>query len=244
MQEEKLPEFGVYSSFEVELKKRYTYVRGWFLRPVVSALVLLRVHPDWVSFAGWLVAFAMYLSAGRVSDEALGGLLILYILCDNLDGALAECHGKSDAGQIVDNFFDLVALAMILLTIWKLDWTPLPWLLVFMSFYIVILVGGFLAKYNGLDVLILRVRILVFAAFFGVVFGGLAHSILLYALGLGLFLQLLSILSIYAQLAVNFRKLRRPRLFSRLPMTTLTLGVLALVAELIIGLLILTGSPS
>jgi len=234
MRQERLPEFGVYSSFEVELKRKYTRWRGYLLWPLVSLLAWMGVYPDWVSFSGWASALLFYLLGGHVSSTALGVVLVVYILMDNLDGALAEVRGKSEFGQIVDNFFDLTSLLLILLLLCKLSVVPLLWVLVFQAAYTVILVGGFIANFNGLSVLILRVRILVVVPFLVVSFGGLSDSILRYALALGLFLQLLSVVSILFALGVHARGLRIPHVLSRVSLSTRALGFLALVVDVLL----------
>jgi len=226
--------FGVYDSFEVELKKKYTRWRGYLLLPFISLLASIRVHPDWVSFSGWLAALLLYLLGGAASYSVLGWITLVYILLDNLDGALAETVGKSDFGQIVDNFFDLTSLWLILLLLARLSPIPGAWLFVFGVAYAAILIGGFLANFNGLNVLILRVRILVLVPFLLVAFAGLDHSILRYAVAFGLLLQLLSILSIFVSLALHSRRLRFPRVLSRIPGSTRVMGVLALFVDLLL----------
>ncbi len=234
MRQERLPEFGVYSSFEVELKKKYTKWRGYLLWPVVSVLAWLGVHPDWVSFSGWVAALTLYLLGGLVSHTVLGWVMVVYILLDNLDGALAGVVGKNDFGQIVDNFFDLTSLWLILLLLAGLSLVPMSWLFLFGVAYALILIGGFLANFNGLSVLILRVRILVLVPFLLVSFAGLSESMLRYAVAFGLLLQLLSIFSIFASFAIHFRRVRYPRVFSRLPKSTKALGVVALLVDLLL----------
>ncbi len=234
MRQERLPEFGVYSSFEVQLKKKYTRWRGYLLWPLVSILARLGVHPDWVSFCGWVAALVVYLLGGSVSHAVLAWIIIVYILLDNLDGALAEAVGKSDSGQIVDNFFDLTSLWLILLLLARLSLIPGPWLFVFGTAYALILAGGFLANFNGLNVLILRVRILLIVPFLLVALGGLSDSVLKYAAALGLLLQLFSILSIFVSLAMHFQRVRLPGVLSRVSGSTRALGILALLVDLLL----------
>ena len=234
MRKERLPEFGVYSSFEVDLKKKYTKWRSYLLWPFVSILAWLGVHPDWVSFSGWVAALVLYLSGGSASHNVLGWITVAYILLDNLDGALAEAVGKSDFGQIVDNFFDLTSLWLILLLLAKLSLVPSAWLFVFGVFYALILAGGFLANFNGLNVLILRVRILVVIPFLLVAFAGLTDSILRYAVTLGLLLQLFSFMSIVISLVMHSRRVRFPRILSRASTSTAALGILALLVDLLL----------
>jgi len=232
LRQERLPEFGVYSSFEVELKKKYTRWRSYLLWPLVSILARLRVHPDWVSFSGWVAALVLYLVGGTVSYVALAWITIVYILLDNLDGALAETVGTNDFGQIVDNFFDLTSLWLILLLLAKLSLVPLSWLFVFGASYALILTGGFLANFNALNVLILRVRILVLVPFLLVALAGVPDSILRYAVAFGLLLQLFSILSIFVALAINSRRMRYPRILSRVSSSTKGVGILVLLVDL------------
>jgi phosphatidylglycerophosphate synthase len=234
LRQERLPEFGVYSSFEVGLKRKYTKWRGYVLSPFVSILARLGIRPDWVSFSGWVAALVMYLIGGTASYAVLGWITVLYVLLDNLDGALAEMVGKNDFGQIVDNFFDLTSLWLILLLLARLSLVPGSWLFVFSIFYALILVGGFLANYNRLSVLILRVRILVIAPFLLVALAGLSDSILRYAVTLGLLLQLFSMLSIFGSLTINFRRVRFPRILSQASASTTVLGILALAVDLLL----------
>ncbi len=234
VRQERLPEFGVYSSFEVELKKKYTKWRGHLLSPLVSILAWLGVHPDWVSFSGWVAALVLCLLAGSASYAVLAWITVVYILLDNLDGALAESVGKNDFGQIVDNFFDLTSLWLILLLLARLSLVPSSWLFMFGVFYALILAGGFLANFNGLNVLILRVRILVLVPFLLVAFASLSGSILRYAVALGLVLQLFSILSIFTSLVIHLPRVRIPRILSRGSTSTTVLGVLALLVDLLL----------
>ncbi len=234
LRQERLPEFGVYSSFEVGLKKKYTRWRGYLLSPLVSILAWFGVHPDWVSFSGWLAALVLYLLGGSASTAVLAWITVLYILLDNLDGGLAERVGKNDFGQIVDNFFDLTSLWLILLLLARLSLVPSAWLFVFGIFYALILTGGFLANFNGLNVLILRVRILVLVPFLLVAFANLPGSILRYTVALGLLLQLFSILSIFSSLVIHLRRVRIPRVLSRGSTSTTVLGILALFVDLLL----------
>ncbi|RPJ61808.1 MAG: hypothetical protein EHM23_05550 [Acidobacteria bacterium] len=234
MRQERLPEFGVYSSFEVELKKKYTKWRGYLLLPLVSILASLGIHPDWVSFSGWVTALVLYLLGGTASYAVLGWITIVYILLDNLDGALAETVGKNDWGQIVDNFFDLTSLWLILLLLARLSLVPGSWLFVLGVAYALILVGGFLANFNGLNVLILRVRILVLVPFLLVALAGFPDSILKYAVAFGLLLQLFSILSIFVSLAINLKRVRVPRILARMSGSTRAFGILALLVDLLL----------
>ncbi|HXK60508.1 MAG TPA: CDP-alcohol phosphatidyltransferase family protein [Acidobacteriota bacterium] len=235
MMPERLPEFGVYSSFEVELKRKYTRWRGYLLRPLVSLLAWLGICPDWVSFSGWAVAFILYLLSGFASVPVLGWVLLVYIFLDNLDGALAQVHPSNDFGQIVDNFFDLISLLLILLLVGELELVPSPWLLAFWGAYVLILVGGFIANYNGLNALILRVRILVLVPFLLFALAGAPSSVVTYSLALGLVLQLVSLLSISFALARHRSQgLRIPRVFSPLSHGTRVLGTVALLATVIV----------
>lgn len=234
LRQERLPEFGVYSSFEVELKKKFTKWRGYLLLPLVSILAWLGVHPDWVSFSGWVATLVLYLLAGSVSYALLAWITVVYILLDNLDGALAETVGKTEFGQVVDNFFDLTSLWLILLLLARLSLVPSSWLFVFGVFYALILAGGFLANFNRLNVLILRVRILVVVPFLLVAFAGLSGSILRYAVALGLLLQLLSILSIFSSLVIHLGRVRIPRILSGGSTSTTVLGILALLVDLLL----------
>jgi len=234
LRQERLPEFGVYSSFEVELKKKYTKWRGYVFLPLVSILAALGIHPDWVSFSGWVAALVLYLLGGITSCAVLGWITLVYILLDNLDGALAETVGKNDLGQIVDNFFDLTSLWLILLLLAKQSLVPGSWLFVFGVAYTLILAGGFLANFNGLNVLILRVRILVLVPFLLVVLAGLPDSILRYAVAFGLLLQLFSILSIFVSLAINLQRVRVPRILAGMSGSTRALGILALLVDLLL----------
>ncbi|MFB3904275.1 MAG: hypothetical protein ACE15E_12565 [Acidobacteriota bacterium] len=234
MRQERLPEFGVYSSFEIELKKKYTRWRGYPFLPLVSVLAWLGIRPDWVSFSGWVAALVLSLLGGTVSYSVLAWIMLAYILLDNLDGALAETVGKNDFGQIVDNFFDLASLWLILLLLARLSLVPTSWLLVFGVAYALILAGGFLANFNGLNVLILRVRVLVLVPFLVMGFAGLSEAILRYAIALGLLLQLFSLLSISASLALHFSRIRIPSLLSRVPTGTRVLGALALLVDLVL----------
>lgn len=231
MRQERLPEFGVYSSFEVELKKKYTKWRRYLFLPFVSILAWAGIHPDWVSFSGWVAALVLYLLGGTVSYTVLAIITLVYILLDNLDGALAETVGKNDFGQIVDNFFDLTSLWLILLLLARLSLVPLSWLFVFGTAYALILVGGFVANFNGLNVLILRVRILVLVPFLLVTLAGVSDSIIRYAVALGLLLQLFSLLSIFISLAFHLARVRYPHVLSRVSSSTKALGVLALLVD-------------
>lgn len=231
-EDKRFPDFGVYNSFEVDLKRKYTYGRGIVLKPVLRLLALLRIQPDWVSFLGWVVSLAMFLLAPDISPLALVGLLAAYVAMDNLDGALAEFQGHCDTGQIVDNYFDFLSLVMILLTLARLDWLPHAWIFLFGALYFFILVGGFIAKFNGLDVLILRVRILVFLAVALVGCFGVPQTVFWYAMWLGLVGQVCSAFSIGKAILSAPRRLRYPRFLDRQPRFTIGLGLLALLTTI------------
>jgi hypothetical protein len=97
-----------------------------------------------------------------------------------------------------------------------------------------ILAGGFLANFNGLNVLILRVRILVLVPFLLVAFGGLSDSFLRHAVALGLLAQLLSIFSIFISLGLHLERVRIPRILARVPRSTRALGLVAILGDLLL----------
>jgi phosphatidylglycerophosphate synthase len=232
----KIPEYAVYNRFEVRWKSLYGRVKGMVLRPLVLLLHRVGISSDSTSFAGFLVALAFFVVFARLQDFTWAPwLLVLYIFADNLDGALADYSGAKESGPIVDNFFDLASLAVIVLALAEVGAAPY-WLgVIFVGLYVGIIVGGFILNYNGVTSLLLRVRVIVFGGFFYLALTGGGWQALRYWMAAAVALQIPSFLSVVYAAARSWDRLEFPDLATRLSPNTRRYMVTSLV---IVGVLI------
>ncbi len=232
----KIPEYAVYNRFEVRWKSLYGRVKGIVLRPLVLLLHRLGISSDSTSFAGFLVALSFYVAFARLQDFTWAPwLLVLYIFADNLDGALADYSGAKESGPIVDNYFDLASLAVIVLALAEAGAVP-HWLgATFVLLYVGIIVGGFILNYNGVSSLLLRVRVVVFAGFFYLTLTGGAWPALRYWMSAAVALQIPSFLSVVYAASRSWDRLEMPAFSALLSPNTRRFMVTSLV---VLGVLI------
>lgn len=158
---------SIYNEFEFKIKKRYNEFKLKILLPIVYILHKLKISPNFVSFIGFLFSFLFYLKLAIFKGYSnILIILLLYIFFDNLDGSLANYEkADEDVGTIIDSFFDLTSLFLILMglsAIGKISYTDS---LVFILLYWFIIFGGIIANFNNLKILILRLRIIIFTVF-------------------------------------------------------------------------------
>ena len=91
---------------EREIERRFTAGRDRFFMPVIKILIKAGVQPNLISALGVLFLLAACLQPAEYFYLTIV-LLILYILCDGLDGPLARAMDRAhEGGSLVDILAD------------------------------------------------------------------------------------------------------------------------------------------
>ncbi len=158
--------YSVYNDFEVTFKEHYNKIKNYFLFPIVYILFKFKVEANIISFIGFITAFFFFLQTTfQNSPNNLIYILFVYILFDNLDGSLAEKYGISVFGQLVDNFFDMKSLLIIVMGLAYLKDINILTGLIFVLLYWIIIYGSIVLRFNKIKIFVLRLRIFLFFGF-------------------------------------------------------------------------------
>ncbi len=105
-------------------------------------------HPNFVTFINLMLAMSLIPLALQGRYEVFGGVVILIIMLDNVDGYLARAwKASSSLGRIFDGFVDCFAYACLIVSTYILEKSILP--IVVLAIYTVIVnCRFFLAQMN------------------------------------------------------------------------------------------------
>jgi CDP-diacylglycerol---glycerol-3-phosphate 3-phosphatidyltransferase len=129
----------------VFLSARLMEMGYWSIQPLARLIVLLRIHPNHVTFSamGFALLAAIAFLQGMFGVAALAALLAG--LCDALDGLVSRITGKgTPAGQVLDSSVDraveFLCLGGIILY-WRMD-------LILLVIGLLALFGAFMVSYS------------------------------------------------------------------------------------------------
>lgn len=121
-------------------------LRGWLraMRALARPLARLRVPPTALTVLGVLLAVDALLLASALPWVALA-LILLSVLCDGLDGAVAVFQARASRfGSVADKAADRLADCAFALVIWRCG---APW-------WLAVLAGGISLVHEGIRVIV------------------------------------------------------------------------------------------